>query len=166
MDQLVVGEARIGIVGSHFSYNLSHIVAPSQLLYDGSADACDEVVDDKTLLSPDLLHESSEHEDREHIVEEMPEVIMHEHVGEVLPPMVVGCLEIVESEEVLQADASAALQYLMSQQQQGVDDDDVYRNGGRYATSEIVHNTKIFVKKCRKNTVYFAKNPFFLRFLR
>lgn len=127
------------VVGGKLSDEVVQFIAPGQLLNETGADARDEIVEQETLFAPNHLQQSSEHVEREHVVEEVRQVAVHEHVSDQLPPVELLGVEIMQPEHVAERDA-ATFQQAVGQQQDDVDDDEVEGDIGSGSTREICHS--------------------------
>ena len=129
------GKSRIDGKACH---KVIQIIVPSQLLDDAGTDARHQIIDNKTLFAPNHFEQSAKHIEGEHIVEQMDNVAVHEHIGDHLPPLKFLRPDVVQSESVAEVDATA-LHEGFSRQDDGVDDDEMKGDIGDRSAREICH---------------------------
>lgn len=73
-------------------------------MHQTGTDSAQQVIDNETFGAPEILKNISEHPQCEHVEENMLEVAMHEHIGDVLPRVEVVAAYIVEGKPLVEVD--------------------------------------------------------------
>ena len=110
---------------------------PGQLLYQTGSYTGGEVVEDEPFATPHRLECTAEHEDREHVEEDVVEAVrvVKEHVGDQLNDVEIVGFDVVQSQQIIQVDAGNFGQGQRSQPHNEVDDDKIERDG-RYRSQK------------------------------
>ena len=69
-----------------------------QIVHQRGTDAGEEIVNQKPACAPGVFHGTAEHPKGEHIEEDMFEIGVHEHIGDKLPDMEIGCADVMQSQ--------------------------------------------------------------------
>src|SRR6185295_7958925 len=73
---------------------------------DGCSESAENIIVQKFSAAPDIFHGCAEHPEGKHIEEDVPEIPVHEHIGEKLPPPEFFRFEIMQSEQVPQVNTT------------------------------------------------------------
>lgn len=122
-----VGElaGHIKLVGTECGLELD---SPDRLLNECGTYARNQIVYQETAAAPPLLDGGREHEDREHIAEDVREIGVHKDVGQRLPQAELRGGDIVQAEDLREIDAVASEDSIRKPAQER-DDEQVAGNG-------------------------------------
>lgn len=144
-DKLAIGEAGI-LKLDLVKHAADDAETPCCLLHDGGTDTTHEIVDQEAVLAPYLLEKAAEHVEREHVVEQMDESVVHEHVGDALPRMEEVGIVVMKTKPTVEVDA-LSLEYGRGKQHQHVDDDKMRGQGHALRTGRCISE---HYKRCVK----------------
>ena len=100
-----------------------------RFLTKAGADAADKVVDQEALEAQRAFDHHAKHPEREHIEEQVRQSVVEKHIRDELPRPKVVRQDEMEAEHLRQVCDASLLQYVLREQDNAVDDQQIFRDG-------------------------------------
>ena len=100
-----------------------------RFLTKAGADAADKVVDQEALEAQRAFDHHAKHPEREHIEEQVRQAVVEKHIRDELPRPKVVRQDEMEAEHLRQVCDAPLLQYVLREQDNAIDDQQIFRDG-------------------------------------
>lgn len=100
-----------------------------RFLTKAGADAADKVVDQEAFEAQRAFDHHAKHPEREHIEEQVRQAVVEKHIRDELPRPKVVRQDEMEAEHLRQVCDAPLLQYVLREQDNAIDDQQIFRDG-------------------------------------